>query len=241
MMMTAATGTMSDVTGLFLFGTAHVCITVFCARIIWRAVLLWRVPADRGRTPEQMYALSPATVFRAAADILFLTRLFRTNRPLWAGEIIFHVTFILVLVRHARYFLFPVPEWIVHFQPVGIYAGYLLALSLVYILIVKCAVERKQYFSSYNFFLLLLLLTISLTGFILKLFTPADIVEIKYFVLSTFTFSPAAAPKSVLFAVHFIVSFVLLASLPSHILSAPLTLLNARRRDEGLDLVMHEK
>jgi len=44
-----------------------------------------------------------------------------------------------------------------------------------------------------------------------------------------------------LFLLHFSLVLVLVPLLPTHILTAPLVMLEARKRDLGLPLVMHEE
>jgi nitrate reductase gamma subunit len=214
---------MGELTGIILIIIAYVCTTVFIWRILWRILLLFRT-----------------VILKILADVFFLTRLFRTNKPLWIGELIFHWAFLLVLMRHIRYVVFPVPQWVIGLQPAGIYAGYILSLSLIYILMMKFFIEKKTYFSSYNFYLLFLLLLISLTGIVMKYFMRPDIVDIKHFMLSTIMLKTANAPNSMLFVVHFIATFIFLASLPTHIFTAPFTILDARKRENGLNIIIHE-
>ena len=232
---------MNETTGLVLSIFAYICIAVFAWRILWRILLLSRKSENRTEKVQTVRKITPAAILHMTGDIFFLTRLFRTNKILWFGEWIFHYAFLFVLLRHVRYFLYPVPEWIVNFQPAGIYAGYVLTLSLLYILIVKLVIDKKTYFSSYNFFLLFLLFIISLTGIVMKNFVRPDVVDIKHFVMSTMFFKPGPAPQSFLFALHFIVTSIFIASLPAHIFSAPFTLIEARKREGNLDLVMHEE
>ena len=47
-----------------------------------------------------------------ALDVVFLGRVFVVNPALWFGEWVFHASFLLVLLRHLRYFLDPVPAWV---------------------------------------------------------------------------------------------------------------------------------
>jgi nitrate reductase gamma subunit len=232
---------MSEITGIFLVITAYTCIAIFLWRVLWRLLLLYKTSKDSEEKLYSVHKTSAFLMFKMIGDIFFLTRLFRMNKPLWIGEWVFHSAFLLVLLRHMRYFLYPVPEWVLWFQTPGIYAGYVLPLSLIYILIMKLGIEKKTYFSSYNFFLLLLLLSASVTGIVMKDFLRADLVEIKYFVFNILTIKPIRAPNSVLFIIHFILTFVFLASLPTHIFTAPLTLFDARRREEGLNRLIHEK
>lgn len=183
---------------------------------------------------------TPRTIIRAAGDILFLRRLLNVNDCLWLGEWVFHVSFVFVVLRHARYFVNPVPRWIWELQVPGIIAGYVLPLSLTYILVMKMFIEKKQYVSSYNLFLVLMLLVLSASGLLMFTSYPTDIIAAKDFAMGVVTFIPAALPHGMLFSLHVIIFLLLAAYLPAHVFSAPLVMLDARRREEGLDMVMHE-
>jgi len=97
-------------------------------------------------------------------DVVLFWRLLKANPTLWFGEYVFHVTFLLVTLRHLRYFMDPVPAWVWDLQLPGLIAGYVLPVSLVYILIVRSCSEREKYSSPANMLLLALLLAISGMG-----------------------------------------------------------------------------
>lgn len=230
--------------GTFLIIFAYLCYAIFLLRIIWRIVLLLMV---RENSPSVLQSnrfserTTVRTFMKAARDIVFLTRLFRTNPLLWIGEWIFHAAFILVLIRHLRYVLDHSPDWLMNIMFLGMLAGYVLPASLIFILVVKLCIEKKKYFSTQNFLLLSLLLLLSITGIIMNEFIHPDIMEIKIFVLNALSLKIIPAPASVLFIIHFITASVFLALLPAHIFAAPFTMLEARKHDDLLDQVMHEK
>jgi hypothetical protein len=66
-------------------------------------------------------------------------------------------------------------------------------------------------------------------------------VDIKAFMLGIVAFKPESAPESILFIVHFILVLLLIPAIPFHLISAPLIAIDARRREQGLNMVMHEK
>lgn len=189
--------------------------------------------------PLRVTELLPAFM-NSVLDVVFMRRLFIVNPGVWFGEWLFHVSFLLVVVRHFR-FLFPsVPGWVWKLQTMGEIASYLLPLSVVYIFVMKVVIEKKQYLSSYNFFILALVLVQTLTGLTMRHYVPVDLVSAKVFVLSILSFERAVPPESVLFVLHFALLLVLCASLPSHVFAAPLTLLDARLREKALSRILHE-
>lgn len=185
--------------------------------------------------------MTPLLIVKMTADILFFTRLFKTNITLWFWEWLFHFTFLLVIIRHLRYIMNPVPEWVSSLQDFGLIAGYVLPFALLVIFLLKMKIEKKQYVSNYNFFLLGIVLFLSITGLLMKFFFRPDIAGIKFFVIEMFAFKPGVLSDGFLFTAHFAAALVLLVYLPAHIFAAPLTMIEARKRDEELEGVLHGK
>jgi nitrate reductase gamma subunit len=177
----------------------------------------------------------------AALDILLFRRLFFSNAFLWLGEWLFHACLALIMVRHLRYFLEPVPSCVFALQTPVIIAGYLLPLSLIYIFIAKLVIEKKSYIASSNFFLLAILLLSGITGLLMKLWFRPDLAGIKWFSLGMVTFRPVEVPHSPLFIMHFVLFLIAFAYLPTHIAAAPISLLDARQREKAVRSLMHEK
>ncbi len=232
---------MREIAGILVIIFAYICAAIFLWRIIWRVVLLLRIPENRTKEISPAPKATFLTTIKTARDIIFLSRLFRVNPMLWLGEWVFHVAFVLVFIRHLRYVLHYVPDWVIKLEFIGLLAGYVLPVTLIYILIVKLIIEKKRYFSTGNFLLLLLLFLLSITGIVMKNFIHPDIVDIKIFITHALAFKLNTAPKSILFIIHFIIAFILLAYLPAHIFAAPLTLMEARKHENGLDKIIHEE
>jgi len=174
-----------------------------------------------------------------ATDIVFFNRLFRVNPGLWFGEWVFHVTLTLVLLRHLRYVLNPVPACIWWVQLPGLIAGYVLPFSLLYILVIRLFTNQEKYASLRNVFFLGLVLVISCIGLLMQALFKPDIVGVKLFILGLLGFSPATVPHSILFVLHFSLVLVLIPLLPTHIVTAPLVMMEARKREQALPLVIH--
>jgi nitrate reductase gamma subunit len=227
--------------GTFLTFITYIVCIIFLGRFILNAISWIKGVRHDPSIPVFTKKISPVTIAETVLDIFFFRRLFKTNKLLWVGSWAFHVSFLLVILRHMRYFMYPVPGFIVSMQDAGIYAGYMLPLSLLLILFIRITGDKARYVSLYNFFLLVLLLLTSLTGVLLKTFYSTNLVEIKAFVLGISTFSPTPLPDSMLFIIHFILLLLLVPFLPFHVITAPVITIEARRRDEGLDMVLHEE
>jgi len=227
--------------GLILALLVYTSYAALFLRLLWRILFLLKASelANAGNKPPAK--ASAKIITNGIFDIMFLARLFRANECLWLGEWLFHITFLMVMVRHLRYFIEPVPQWLVDFQTAGIGAGYVFLLALVYIMAFKLFIEKKKYLSSYNFFLLTLLLLIAVSGFLMKNFIQADIVNVKTFMMGVFSFRMYQAPSSILFSFHLIMSLIFLIFLPTHVFSAPYTILEAHKHDEELKGLMYER
>ncbi len=176
-----------------------------------------------------------------AVDVLLFGRLFKVNAALWLGEWVFHASFILVLLRHLRFFLNPVPGWVWSVQTAGLIAGYVLPASLAYILAVRLLTKREKYAAPANVFLLALVLVISSLGLLMRQWFTPNLVDAKLFVLGILCMKPAPAPDSLLFAAHFVLVLVLVLFLPTHIFTAPFVMFEARKRERGLYQVMNDE
>jgi nitrate reductase gamma subunit len=176
-----------------------------------------------------------------ATDMFFFNKLFRLNPGLWFGEWVFHATLMLVLLRHLRYVLNPVPACVWWVQTPGLIAGYILPASLVYILVIRLLTNQEKYAAPANVFLLGLVLVISCIGLVMQTFFKPDIVNVKLFILGLIRLSPVAVPGSLLFVLHFSLVLLLVPFLPTHIITAPLVMMESRKREQALHLVIHEK
>jgi nitrate reductase gamma subunit len=231
-----------DAVGLILFVAAYCAYAAFLCRVTGN-VVMWARAARRldGRLPTpppsaRLYA-------GAAADIVLFLRLLRSNGFLWLGSWTFHAALLLVVLRHARYVLEPVPDVIARLQTLGAIAGYVLPVSIGYLILLRSAGRERyvsRYVSRYNFGLLGLLFAISVSGLAMRTLVRPDLVDVKEFVLGILTFRLQALPGSILFAFHFLLVLLLLPLLPSHIVSAPLVLFDARRREEQVKHVMRK-
>jgi len=219
---------------------AYMMYIAFLVRVFTH-VRIWLNAAVQSVT----YTRAPLGSFRVCAltamEVLFFRKLFANDKPLWTGSWLFHLSLFFVLLRHLRYFLQSVPVCITAVQPFGIFAGYILLIALVFILLVRLYSGEKRYISYSNYFILSALLLLSFSGLLMRNFFRPDLLQAKAFILGILTFRPDAAPSGILFNFHFLIALLLLPYVPSHIFAAPLVIAEAARREEGLRMMMHEK
>jgi len=174
-------------------------------------------------------------------DIIFFRRLLVSSGVLWVGSWTFHLSFLVVLLRHLRYFTDPVPAWIAGLQTCGLIAGYLLPASVVYLLFIRAFSKKDRYLTFDNYLILGIVLLTGITGLLMRTLYRPDLVNIKGFAFGLLLFHPSTLQGSNLFVSHFVLVLLLLFLIPSHIFSAPLVTIEARRREEALKSVMHDE
>ncbi len=187
---------------------------------------------------------SPSTktgVFvRMALEVLCFRSLFRNSelklvngRPvygsakwLWLFAMLFHWSLLIIVVRHLRFFIEPVTSWINGlsaidgFFQIGVPVLYLsdiaLLAGLTFLVLRRLFVVQVKYISLFaDHFSLLLLLSIAVTGVLMRMVYPADLEQVKSLAMGWVTFAPII-PKdlSVLFQTHLVFVCVLLAWFP---------------------------
>ncbi len=226
--------------GLFLTLTTYTVCVIFMSRFIMH-ILSWIKAGSEPSLGPPTKLFTAATIIETLLDLVFFRRLYRTNKLLWAASFTFHISLFFVIIRHLRFFMYPVPRIIISLQQTGIYAGYILTVFILLLFIIRTINNHDRYVSIYNYYLITILFFTGLTGIMLKLFYRTSLVDVKAFILGILTFQPETMPDSLLFKVHFTLVLILIPSIPFHLLTAPVITMDARRREQGLNLVMHEK
>ncbi len=224
---------------LILIAAAYLVYAAFWLRLGLHTVLWLRAARQQTAGPAAAEK-SPVSCATAAIDIIFFRRLFASNKPLWPGSWVFHVSFPVVIFCHLRYVLAPVPGCIVAAQPFGVFAGYLMAGSLAYVMLLRAA-AKTRYLSRQNYLILGLVFLIGITGLIMRNYLPPDLVDVKSFVTGLVGMKPAPLPAGFFFSLHFFLVLLLVPFLPFHLFTAPLVTLEARRREDTLQKVMHDR
>ena len=226
--------------GMLLVIIAYLVYTAFWVRLSLHT-LLWLRSARRLIPYQPVSGANPLTALAASVmDLFCFRRLFESNKILWLGSWSFHAAFLFVIIRHLRYFCNPVPGVIECVQPLGVVAGYVLTFALPYVMAVKLT-ARIKYVSYQNYAVLGLLFFIGATGLLMKNFFKPDLVDVKSFAMGIIAFRPTAPPDNFFFIVHFFLVLLLIPYLPFHIFTAPFVTVEARKRQQELEMVMHDK
>jgi nitrate reductase gamma subunit len=189
-------------------------------------------------------------VVRMALEILTFRSLFRNTRMkltaggrlsyqleifLWVGALAFHYAFLVVLIRHLRFFTEPVPFWVQLIEKVdsffrfeiiypvfkfglpGVYvSGFILLAAVSFLFLRRLFVPQVRYISiASDYFPLFLIFGIALSGIFMRYFTKIDVTAAKELTLGLVTFRPTIPEGvSAVFYVHIFFVSILLAYFP---------------------------
>ena len=230
--------------GIFLAGMA-------LRVIVWaRVPVPFRIPATCAQQNSLTWIKSgrldnPSTtlgvVGRMTLEVLLFRSLFRNSKVelrdgprlaygeeklLWLGALVFHWSFLVILLRHLRFFLEPIPGFVYVLQSVDgffqvgtpeLYATDVMILAaLAYLLARRFTDPKVRYISLFtDYFALFLLIGLALSGVLMRHFTRVDLLTIKQLAMGLLTFTPVVpASVSTPFFVHLTLLSALLAYFP---------------------------
>ena len=233
----------------------------FSYRILgWaRVPVPFRIPTTCGQqktlpwiqsSPIDCPTTTGGVILRMALEILCFRSLFRNTRMkreegdkitykleifLWLGAIAFHYAFLVVLIRHFRFFTEPVPVLIQFLEKLdsffrmellfdviqvgvpGVFlSGLVLLAAVTFLLARRMVMAPMKYVSlAADYFPLILIFGIAFTGILMRYFTKVDVTAAKELAMGLVTFHPHI-PEGLggLFYVHLFFVSVLLAYFP---------------------------
>lgn len=233
-----------------------VAIAVFLLGVVYRIVRWARVPvpfritATCGQQRSLPWIKSSrldnpssaiGTIARMLLEVLLFRSLFRNtkaelregpklifgeNKFLWLGAMAFHWSFLFILLRHLRFFLEPVPGFVLIAQELDgffqigtpiLYATNIVILAaLVYLLWRRIADSQVRYISLFaDYFALFLLVGLALSGVIMRYFVKTDLMGVKELAMGLVTLSPVVpAGVGPIFFLHLFLLSVLIAYFP---------------------------
>jgi nitrate reductase gamma subunit len=167
---------------------------------------------------------------------------YASNKWLWLAALAFHYTFLVIFLRHFRFFLEPVPglvdllQRLDGFFEVGVPGLYLtdaiILLALLYLLLRRFAVPQIRYISlAADYFPLFLILGLVLSGILMRYFIKVDIRSVKQLAMGLVSLHPTV-PEGIgsIFYVHLFLLSVLIAYFPlSKLMHAPGVFLSPTR------------
>ena len=197
-------------------------ILLFVGGLTYRIYIYAKTPMPL-KIPINTPPTMPGVIGNMIIEVTLFRKVFKTNLLLWFGAWVFHVALLLVLVRHLRYFFYPVPGWVMSFYTIGIWAGYFMLGALLLLLARRVLAERTAYISlPIDYYILFLLIGIALSGLWMNYHERIYLVDVKAFILGLFSFSINSPDMHPILIVHLLLVFALFAYFPfSKLLHAP--------------------
>jgi len=228
----------------FIFGVMY--------RVVkWsRSPVPFRIPTTGGQQkslPWINYSKldNPSTnvevIKRMALEVLVFRSLFRNTKSelregprlahgsekiLWLAGLAFHYSFLIILLRHFRFFTVPVPlpvkllESMDSFFQVGIPLLYntdlLIVAAVTYLFLRRVVMPQIRYISlPADYFPLFLILGVAISGILMRYFIRTDIVGVKELTMGLVSFSPKIPEGiGIVFYIHLFLVSTLIAYIP---------------------------
>lgn len=203
-----------------LFYAASAALVLGLARKI-RCYVVTPAPLKIPTSPAPITAAGVR--WRIAREVFLFESLFKASKWTWLLGWAFHVTLLLVVLRHLRYFQEPVWLPVVLVQPFGTYGGLAMLAALAGLWARRWLVDRVRYISTPSDHLMLALLAVlAVSGLLMRFVLHPDVLAIKAFVLGLMRFNWQALPADPVLLLHLALVAVLMAIFPiSKLLHAP--------------------
>jgi len=184
---------------------------------------------------------SLGVIGRMALEILLFRSLFRNTKAelkdgpalvygsskyLWLGALLFHWSFLVIVLRHFRYFIEPILSFVLLLQnydglfqiglPVLYITNIVILAALTFLFLRRLTDSKLKYISlASDYFPLFLIISIAVTGILMRYFTKVDIVSVKELAVGLFSFNPVIPQAiGIMFYIHLFLVSVLLAYFP---------------------------
>lgn len=230
------------------------------ARVVWwgRSPVPFRIPTTAGQhwslpwikhnridNPKN----TSGAVLRMIFEVLLFRSLFRNTKLqfksgpiigyewekwLWVAALAFHYSFLVVVLRHLRFFTEPIPWFVTLIEyldgfiqagvapfpgfmvPVVMISGFVLLAAVTFLILRRIFIPQVAYISlPADYFPLFLITGIGLTGILMRYLLKTDIVRVKELAIGLVTFRPTVPEGvGVLFYIHLFLVSVLLAYFP---------------------------
>jgi nitrate reductase gamma subunit len=234
----------------------YAAIAIFLIGIIYKVIywarspVPFRIPTVSGQQKslkwiKQSKLESPHTTLgvigRMLLEVLLFRSLFRntkaelkkgpklvygSSRYLWMAALAFHWAFLIIVLRHFRYFSEPIPAFVPFLQdldgflqigvPILYITNVVIVAALTFLFFRRILDPKLKYFSlASDYFPLLLIISIAVTGILMRYFIKVDIVSVKELAVGLFSFQPVVPEGiGVMFYIHLFLVAVLIVYFP---------------------------
>jgi nitrate reductase gamma subunit len=148
------------------------------------------------------------------------------DKWLWAAGLMFHWSFLIIFIRHFKYFVEPVPSWIHTMEsldgffqlglPILLLTDVVIVAAVTFLFFRRVADAKLRYLSlPADYFPLFLLLGITLSGIYVRYFAKVDVRQVKQLGAGLLSFNPVV-PEGIatVFFAHLFLVTILAAYFP---------------------------
>ncbi|MDR9458789.1 MAG: sulfate reduction electron transfer complex DsrMKJOP subunit DsrM [Dehalococcoidia bacterium] len=160
---------------------------------------------------------------------------YKDSLLLWLGALLFHWSLLIILLRHSKFFLEPVPSFLLLFErwdgilqvsvpswfpsmfPILFISNIVILLALTYLLLRRVLTSQIRYISlPADYLVVLLILGVVTSGILMKFFFKVDVVGVKALALGVITFQPSVPADGIglFFYIHLFLICALIAYFP---------------------------
>ena len=160
---------------------------------------------------------------------------YKDSLLLWLGALLFHWSLLIILLRHSKFFLEPVPSFLLLFErwdgilqvsvpswfpsmfPILFISNIIILLALTYLLLRRVLTSQIRYISlPADYLVVLLILGVVTSGILMKFFFKVDVVGVKALALGVITFQPSVPADGIglFFYIHLFLICTLIAYFP---------------------------
>ena len=242
--------------GLFGVVLPYIAFAVFLGGFVYRIVdwakspVPFRIPTTCGQANSLPWIKQdtldcPSTkagvVGRMLLEVFFFRSLFRNTRAeiydgpklvygsskyLWLFGLLFHYSFLVIVLRHMRLFTDPMPGFVQALEmgdgllqvgvPVLYQTDIIFLLAITFLFLRRVIMSYLRYISlPADYFPLFLIFAIGVTGILMRYFIRVDVVNIKQLTVGLATFSPVLVGEiGTIFFIHVFLVCVLMAYFP---------------------------
>ena len=153
--------------------------------------------------------------------------IYRGEKFLWLAALVFHWSLLIILIRHLRLFVEPVPSFVLFLQdidgilqiavPVLFMTNILVLIALTYLVWRRIFQPQIRYISlPADYVAPLLLLAVIISGIVMRFFFKVDIVGVKELAMGIISFNPSLPSETLglSFYAHIFLVSALLAYFP---------------------------
>ncbi len=204
----------------------YTAFAIFIVGVAWRIILYAKTPMCVKIPITPAPKTSTGAFFRLMGEVLFFKTLFKSDKKLWLAGYVFHVSLAMVMAQHLlRHYVYDFshghpPAWYNTLIPIGVFFGVLMFISLAYLLLRRIFIDRVRFVSIFaDYFILILLMAITVAGLSEILCQPADqlekaVLQLDIFFNKLLMFSPVNIPTNPYFLVHYTLVLILIAYIP---------------------------